>query len=295
MQLTPEKKLTRHSRATNNLSDFKNQEFSLQCKMNKKPIEKLSDCLGTYAMQKLFFTCLCVSLTLFCNSLHAQTKENSPKTDDKPKAEVNQQANQTNQSTDKTTTITATTDNAKTWFNGKDLTGWDMDDVAKESNVWSVENGEIIGKSDKGLKRNAFLTSQLEISDFKLSLKIKLNPNTENSGIQIRSVRIEKGEMRGPQCDAGKGWWGKLYEESGRGLLWKEDREEAVKQNDWNEYVIEAKGNTIKTTLNGKECVNLTDDKLSRKGLIGLQVHSGKVPIEVRFKDLKLEIYEEKK
>jgi putative heme-binding domain-containing protein len=183
----------------------------------------------------------------------------------------------------------ATAENVKEFFNGKDLTGWDMDETAKDLNVWSVENGEIVGKSAKGLKKNTFLTSQLEASDFKLSLKIKLTPNTENSGVQIRSVRIEGGEMRGPQCDAGKGWWGKLYEESGRGLLWKEDREKFVKENDWNDYVIEAKGSTVKTWLNGQPCVNLTDEKLSKKGLIGLQVHSGG-PIEVRFKDLKLEV-----
>jgi putative membrane-bound dehydrogenase-like protein len=183
----------------------------------------------------------------------------------------------------------ATAENAKEFFNGKDLKGWDMDETAKELNVWSVENGEIVGKSAKGLKKNTFLTSQLEVTDFKLSLKIKLTPNTENSGVQIRSVRIEGGEMRGPQCDAGKGWWGKLYEESGRGLLWKEDREKYVKENDWNDYVIEAKGSTVKTWLNGQACVNLTDEKLSKKGLIGLQVHSGG-PIEVRFKDLKLEV-----
>ena len=183
----------------------------------------------------------------------------------------------------------ATAENVKEFFNGKDLTGWDMDPVATELKVYSVENGEIVGKSEKGLKKNTFLTSTLEVSDFTLSLKMKLTPNTENSGIQIRSVRIDGGEMRGPQCDAGKGWWGKLYEESGRGLLWKEDGDKHVKPGEWNEYKIEAKGNTIRTWVNGQPCVNLTDDKLARKGLIGLQVHSGG-PIEVRFKDLKLEL-----
>jgi putative membrane-bound dehydrogenase-like protein len=189
----------------------------------------------------------------------------------------------------------ATADNAKEFFNGKDFTGWDMDETAKELKVWSIENGEIVGKSATGLKRNTFLTSSLEVSDFKLTLKMKLVPNTENSGVQVRSIRIENGEMRGAQCDAGKGWWGKLYEESARGLLWKEDAERYVKENDWNEYVIEAKGSTIKTWLNGHPCVNLTDDKLAKKGLIGLQVHSGKGPIEVRFKDLKLEVVEAKR
>ena len=35
--------------------------------------------------------------------------------------------------------------------------------------------------------------------------------------------------MQGPQADIGAGWWGKLYEESGRGLLAKEGGEKFVK------------------------------------------------------------------
>ena len=47
----------------------------------------------------------------------------------------------------------ATADNAKDFFNGKDLTGWDGD-----PKLWSVENGEIVGKSP-GIKKNEFLKS----------------------------------------------------------------------------------------------------------------------------------------
>ena len=45
----------------------------------------------------------------------------------------------------------------------------------------------------------------------------------------------------------------------------------------------------MKMFLNGQETGNLTDEKLAKKGLIGLQVHSGG-PTEVRFKELKLEV-----
>jgi putative membrane-bound dehydrogenase-like protein len=178
----------------------------------------------------------------------------------------------------------ATPENAKDFFNGKDLTGWDGDRA-----VWSVENGEIVGNTATGLKRNDFLTSALAVEDFKLSLKVKLVPNKENSGIQFRSERIEGGEMRGPQADIGAGWWGKLYEESGRGLLVKEGGEKHVKVEDWNEYVIEARGSRVKAWINGQPVFDYDDPKLSRRGVIGLQVHSGG-PMEVRFKDLKLEV-----
>ncbi len=65
--------------------------------------------------------------------------------------------------------------------------------------------------------------------DFRLTLKVKLTPNKENSGIQFRSEALPDGEMKGPQADVGAGWWGKLYEENGRGLLWDKSGEKHVK------------------------------------------------------------------
>ncbi|MEO2091400.1 MAG: family 16 glycoside hydrolase, partial [Gemmataceae bacterium] len=183
----------------------------------------------------------------------------------------------------------ATAENVKDFFNGKDLTGWDGD-----KDVWSVENGEIVGKTAKGLKNNTFLKSTMDVTDFKLSVKVKLTPNEGNSGIQFRSVPIEGGEMRGAQADIGKGWWGKLYEESARGLLVKEGGEKYVKANDWNEYVVEAWDGNVRISINGNVCCDYhNDDLLARRGLIAFQVHSGG-PTEVRFKDIKLEVIEKK-
>ncbi|QEL16099.1 PVC-type heme-binding CxxCH protein [Limnoglobus roseus] len=182
----------------------------------------------------------------------------------------------------------ATAENAKEFFNGKDITSWDGD-----KDVWSVENGEIVGKTKTGLKKNTFLKAPLEVSDFKLTVKVKLVPNDANSGIQFRSVNIEGGEMRGPQADVGKGWWGKLYEESGRGLLVKDGGEKFVKENDWNEYTVEAIGSTVKIWINGEKVADYTDEKLAKSGLVAFQVHSGG-PTEVRFKDIKFEVKEGK-
>jgi len=177
----------------------------------------------------------------------------------------------------------ATADNAKDLFNGKDLTGWDGD-----PKLWKVENGEIVGKSP-GIKKNEFLKSHMSATDFRLHIKVKLVPNKENSGVQIRSEALPDGEMRGPQADVGLGWWGKLYEENGRGLIWAKSGEEHVNVDDWNEYEIVAEGSRVKTYLNGKLCVDLDDPKMSRRGIFALQIHSGG-PMEVRFKDLKLEV-----
>ena len=47
--------------------------------------------------------------------------------------------------------------------------------------------------------------------------------------------------------------------------------------------------------LNGElVCDYHNDDKLARRGLIAVQVHSGG-PMEVRFKDIKLEVIDVKK
>src|SRR5262249_52900974 len=110
----------------------------------------------------------------------------------------------------------------------------------------------------------------------------------------FRSEAVEGGEMKGPQADVGAGWWGKLYEENGRGLLWKESGEKHVKADGWNEYRIRAVGGKVQTWINGKLCVDLEDEKLSRRGRFGLQLHSGGA-MEVRFKGLKLKVLTAKK
>ncbi len=177
----------------------------------------------------------------------------------------------------------ATAENAKDFFNGKDLTGWYGD-----PKLWKVENGEIVGASP-GIKHNEFLKSHMAAGDFKLTLQIKLTPNKENSGIQFRSEALPDGEVKGYQADAGQGWWGKLYEERGRALLWDKSGEEHVKKDDWNEYVIIAKGSKIQTFINGKLCVDMDDPKGNKRGIFAFQIHSGGA-MQVRFKDLKLEV-----
>ena len=180
-------------------------------------------------------------------------------------------------------TLAATADNISSLFNGKDLTGWDGDPAH-----WSVENGEIVGKSP-GLKRNEFLRSQMSFGDFRLTVKVKLTPNKGNSGIQFRSEALPDGEVRGYQADIGVGWWGKIYEERGRGLIWKESGESAVKVDDWNTYEIVAHGSHVRTSINGKPCADVEDTAAAQRGIIAFQLHAGG-PFEVRYKDLKVEL-----
>ena len=187
--------------------------------------------------------------------------------------------------------LAASQESAQGFFNGKDLTGW-----VGRTDVFRVENGELVGKTETGLKNNEFLRNDTELGDFRLVVKVKLVPNKENSGIQFRSVPVPNSpEMKGYQADVGQGWWGKLYHESGRGLLWdKNPPQGAVKPEDWNTYEILAVGHKIQTAINGHKCVDLDDPKGELKGHIAVQVHSGG-PMEVRFKDFELELNPEPK
>jgi putative heme-binding domain-containing protein len=180
--------------------------------------------------------------------------------------------------------LLATPETIAYFFNGKDLAGWDGNEQ-----LWKVENGEIVGSSQTGLTRNEFLKSQMVFGDFRLVCKLKLHPNKENSGIQFHSEPLPDGEVRGCQADVGAGWWGKLYEEQGRGLLWDKPGEQYVNRDGWNTYEILAIADRIRTAINGHVCVDLEDPKAAKQGIIAFQLHAGG-PLEVRFKDLEVEV-----
>jgi putative heme-binding domain-containing protein len=180
--------------------------------------------------------------------------------------------------------LPASKDTRDLFFNGRDLNGWVGDPL-----VWSVENGEIVGETTIGLKHNAFLVNEMVFRNFRLILEVKLSPDGENSGIQFRSQHAEHGEVKGYQADIGEGWWGKLYEELGRGLLWDKTADQHVRKGEWNQYEILAVNHQIQTAVNGVQCVDLKDPEGALQGFIAFQVHSGG-PVQVRFRRFDLEI-----
>ncbi len=179
--------------------------------------------------------------------------------------------------------LLAMPDNAAGLFNGKDLTLWSGTDK-----LWSVEDGQIVGRTP-GLARNEFLRSDLLLGDFKLSVDVLLAGNEGNSGIQFRSQAQADGEVHGYQADVGPGWWGKLYEEGGRGLLSDGAGEAQIKSGDWNHYEIVAQGHKIRTSINGRPSVELDDPPGAERGILALQLHAGG-PTEVRYKNFQLEL-----
>ena len=175
-----------------------------------------------------------------------------------------------------------------TLFNGKDLTGW-----SGSPDVWRVKDGYISGQIDKLKGGNTFLIYQHPFADFELEAEWVLVDGKGNSGIQVRSKQSESGANKwvvsGYQADIGNGWYGKLYEERGRGVLAGNYKNKPTIKKD-NKYLITAKGSKLTQELNGVVTIEFDDKdpkKSASSGVIGLQYHSPG-GFEVRFRKIRI-------
>jgi hypothetical protein len=211
-------------------------------------------------------------------------------------------------------------------FDGATLTGWDGD-----PRFWRVEGGALVGETTAAnkLPENTFIIWRAgEPGDFELKLEYRIS--STNSGIQIRSVHLPPGTksgrgavggnwvLKGYQCDIdfANQYTGQIYEERGRGFLamrgqfshvpeggrpkvvgalqaTEDQLKGIIKQTDWNQVHIIARGNTITEILNGHVTSTLVDDDTkarSLKGLLGFQIHTGD-PMKVEFKNIYLKQY----
>ena len=171
----------------------------------------------------------------------------------------------------------------KPLFNGTDLSGWV---TPADKALFTVEDGQIVGRTQGDLKKNEFLVTAQPYANFTLKAKVKFTSG--NSGIQFRSKRADDGAVSGPQADIAAGYWGLFYEERGRGILERypaEKAEKLVHEGDWNDLEISAQGDHVIIKLNGTTTTDRFDPVFAKTGIIALQVHVGKA-MEVRFKDL---------
>ncbi len=170
-------------------------------------------------------------------------------------------------------------------FNGRDLTGWTGD-----PKLWSVENGEIVGRGEK-LPHNVFLIHDKTYSDFVLRYSVRLV--NHNSGVQFRSQRFPEFVVKGYQADIADRWYGSLYEEGlGRGVLadgFAGKGEKVARIDGWNDMAVKAVGTRITIKLNGLTTADFTETDPNRpgSGVIALQLHAGP-PMEVRFRDIRI-------
>ena len=200
-------------------------------------------------------------------------------------------------------------------FNGKDLKGWGGNPA-----FWSVQDGAITGKTTKEnpTKGNTFLVyTNGAVSDFELTLSYKILGG--NSGIQYRSEVIDPKNwvVGGYQADidSGKTFSGILYEERGRGILAKrgektvikdangkhkvevvgslgdsDEIQSQIKNEQWNDYRVVAKGNHFQHFINGvptADVVDEQDSEAAKSGILALQLHAGP-PMTVQFKNIQL-------
>jgi hypothetical protein len=177
-------------------------------------------------------------------------------------------------------------------FDGKSLNGW-----AGHFKHWSVDNGEIVGRNTAPVPVSTYLLTEKNYTDFRLTAKVKLVESEMHSGIAFWGrVATEQGD---PATYAGHlvmfpSGWG-MYDLFGRALLPVNPApaKKVGKQHDWNDLEILALGNRVQVAVNGVAVVDWSDPEPDRikAGPIGLQLHSNKVPQEVRFKDLVIETF----
>jgi hypothetical protein len=186
-------------------------------------------------------------------------------------------------------------------FDGQSLHGWDCD-----PSFWRVEGGVMIGetKPDHQPKQNIFcIWKGGEPADFELKAQYRLTGTNGNSGIQYRSIErpdVAKWVMQGYQADIDlhQMFTGQIYEERARGFLalrgqiaYAADGQKSgsigqvgdgdqlkslIKNGDWNEIHIIARGNTLVQLINGHVMSTLIDDDTAArktKGEIGIQLH----------------------
>jgi hypothetical protein len=174
-------------------------------------------------------------------------------------------------------------------FDGKDLDGWEG-----HKELWSVQDGVIVGKNKDEVKVSTYLLTKKKYSDFRLTAKVKLVESEMHSGIAFWGRNApEKGDRytyAGHLVMFPSGWG--MYDLFGRGGLPVDGApaKKVGKQHDWNDLEILAQGNRVRVAVNGAPVVDWRDPEPKRimEGPIGLQLHSNKVPQEVHFKDLML-------
>jgi hypothetical protein len=204
-------------------------------------------------------------------------------------------------------------------FNGKDFTGWKHDELGKAE--YAVVDGTVHGKTVEG-SPNSFLYTERQFGDFELEFEVKVHDKL-NSGVQIRSrpkaqadvdaegandskkaknKNASLGRFFGPQVEieASPGQAGYIYgEATGLGWLSKEPQNAGhghnhMKNGEWNQFKIVARGPRIQTWINGQMVADLTHEEIYKthpRGHIALQVHgikAGTGPYDVAWRNIRV-------
>jgi hypothetical protein len=175
-------------------------------------------------------------------------------------------------------------------FNGKDLTGWKVNEGGKMS-VWGAEEG-VLYVNGKG---GGWLMTEKEYGDFELRLEFKI-PQEGNSGVALRSPMKGDPAYAGMEIQILDDDW---YKTNYKGLKPAQltgsiydvvaPSKKALKPvGEWNKFRIVANGRHVTVELNDTKIVDADLDQhkeradkhpglLREKGHLGLQSHDGRV------------------
>tara|TARA_B100000963_G_scaffold189957_1_gene165282 strand:- start:1640 stop:2326 length:687 start_codon:yes stop_codon:yes gene_type:complete len=176
--------------------------------------------------------------------------------------------------------------NYKSIFNNKDLSGW----IVYGTEKWYVENGLLVCESGPD-KKYGYLGTENFYKNFVLSLDFKQEANG-NSGVFFRST-VDGTKVSGWQVEVAPPGLhtGGIYESYGRGWLIQPDegKDSSLKMGNWNNLKVKVYQDTVTTWLNGKMMISLSDQKIGNaNGRIALQIHDGG-GIKVKWKNIKIQ------
>ncbi|GAB5439665.1 MAG: hypothetical protein Fues2KO_00140 [Fuerstiella sp.] len=171
-------------------------------------------------------------------------------------------------------------------FNGKDLTGWTPKGGTCK---FEVRDGLLVGTCVRGSNSTYLSTEQADFTDFIFTCEMKWEEQC-NSGVMFRAQskpgKDDSEIVFGPQAEMegfakDRHWSGGIYGQSCGGYfypLWLKEHKAAraaTKKDEWNRLTISAKGNVVKTWINGVPAAHWVDDGSYPKGFFGLQIHKG--------------------
>lgn len=185
-------------------------------------------------------------------------------------------------------------------YNGQNLEGWTPKGGHCE---FEAKGDTIVGTTVPGSPSTYLSTNKSDYQDFVFTAELKWIEDG-NTGVMFRA-KSRPGEGKdegreivfGPQAEMEafskeRYWSGGIYGQSAGGWIypmWLEEHEaarNAMKRDGWNRITISAKGDTIKTWLNGVPAAHWKDTEYNH-GFFSLQVHSGKSG-QVLFRNIKV-------
>jgi hypothetical protein len=173
----------------------------------------------------------------------------------------------------------------KPLMDGKTLAGWHP----VGDGQWTVEDGAFVGRADN-TPLYGLLVSDDTFGDFTVRLKFKCLSG--DSGFYIRTIIKEPEKAHGLQVQVGRtgSGVGGIYESYGRAWIDKptaEEEKEVVKDDEWNDMTIDARGGNVTVEVNGVRTAELEDDPSRPEGHFALQMHAGCV-MHVMFKGVEI-------